>query len=82
MDPKTGIAKSNSFMVDDDKIYCIYDPSYLLKNFKNNLMKYNFKLDDKFVKKYNLTSNWIKFKHIRALHNFQVILLFLKKFLS
>ena len=76
MDPKTGIASPNSFMVDDDEIYCIYDPSHLLKNFKNNMMKYNFILDDKFLKKYGLTSKWIKFKHIRALHDFQVSLLY------
>ena len=77
MDKETGIASPNSFNVDGDEIYCIYDPSHLLKNFKNNLMKYDFKLDDKFVQKYNLTSNWIKFKHITALHNFQVILIYL-----
>ena len=72
MDKETGLASSNSFNVDGDVVHCIFDPSHLLKNWKNALMKYDFIVDDKYVKKYNLSSNLVKFKHIRDLADFQV----------
>ena len=72
VDKETGLATSNSFNVDDDVVYCIFDPSHLLKNWKNALMKYDFIVDDKYVKKYNLSSNLVKFKHILELRDFQV----------
>ena len=75
MDPQTGTANRNTFCVDDQEIFCIFDPSHLLKNWKNAWMKYDFQLSDEDVKAYKLPSNLIKFNDIIELAKFQVNIL-------
>lgn len=66
-----GISTTNStFIVNDEKIFYIFDTPYLMKATRNNLMKHNFKFNSKIASWAHIvefyardSKQWIKTAH-------------------